>query len=42
MTVLSNLQMLLSSPPSPRLRESGAAPYTDAPAALCGSVSGEH
>lgn len=29
-------------PPSPQLSESGAAPYSDAPTALCGSVPGEH
>jgi len=30
------------SPPSPRLCESGAVPYSDTPTALCGSVSGKH
>ena len=42
-TVLSSLHtyvvMLLWSS---CLRESGAAPYSDTPTALCGSVSGEH
>ena len=30
------------SPPSPHLHESFSTPYTDAPTALCGGVSGKH
>ena len=43
-TILSLLQTYDSeaSPPSPRLCESSATLYSNAPTVLCGSISGEH